>query len=166
MMEVEVDTHVCGMLEFESGVIGSLMMSFDIWDSMLPRLEIYGELGTLCLADPDPTDGTNIFGGQLLYKTRQTSRWEYRPRPKNREAWDLAENRHGYNEDSRGLGLADLAYAVRDGRPPRASGEMAFHVFEIMMGILDSPHDGVYNVLESSCDMPAPLPEDFPRSEG
>jgi len=31
VMRVEVDTHVCGMLEFSSGVIGSLMMSFDIW---------------------------------------------------------------------------------------------------------------------------------------
>lgn len=165
MMAVEVDTHVCGMLEFSSGVIGSLMMSFDIWDSMLPRLEVYGELGTLCLPDPDPTDGTNIFGGQILYKTRQTSRWAYRPRPKNLEAWDVAVNNHGYNEDSRGLGLADLAYAVRDKRAPRASGEMAFHVFDIMMGILESPHSGAYQVLESTCEMPAPLPEDFPLSE-
>ena len=75
-------------------------------------------------------------------------------------------NNHGYNEDSRGMGLADLAYAVRDDRPPRASGAMAYHVFDIMMGILDSPHTGVYNVLESTCDIPAPLPEDFPLSEG
>ena len=165
-MGVEVDTHVCGMLEFESGVVGSLMMSFDIWDSMLPRLEIYGELGTLCMPDPDPTDGTNIFGGQLLYKTRQTSRWSHRPRPLNREAWDVAVNNHGYNEDSRGLGLAALAYAVRDKRPLRASGKMAFHVFDIMMGILDSPHTGVYNVLEITGDRPAPLPENFPVSEG
>lgn len=166
MMAVEVDTHVCGLLEFASGVIGSLMMSFDIWDSMLPRLEIYGELGTLCMPDPDPTDGTNIFGGQLLYKTRQTSRWAHKPRPKNLEAWNVAVNNHRYNEDSRGLGLADLAYAVRDRRPPRANGEMAFHVCEIMTGILDSPQTGVYNVLESSCDIPAQLPEDFPLSEG
>lgn len=166
VMTVEVDTHVCGLLEFANGVIGSFMMSFDIWDSMLPRLEIYGELGTLCMPDPDPTDGTNIFGGQLLYKTRQTSRWAYKPRPKNLEAWDVAVNNHRYNEDSRGLGLADLAYAVRDRRPPRANGEMAFHVCEIMTGILDSPQTGVYNVLESSCDIPAQLPEDFPLSEG
>lgn len=166
MMTVEVDTHVCGLLEFTDGVVGSLMMSFDIWDSQLPRLEVYGELGTLCLADPDPTDGTNIFGGQLLCKTRKTSRWAYKPRSKNLEAWDVAVNTHGYNEDSRGLGLADLAYAVRDRRPARASGEMAFHVFDIMMGILHSPQTGSYRVLESTCIKPAPLPEDFPVSEG
>jgi len=35
IMKVEVDTHVCGMLEFADGVIGSLMTSFDIWDSQL-----------------------------------------------------------------------------------------------------------------------------------
>lgn len=166
MMEVEVDTHVCGMMEFNDGVIGTIMMSFDIWDSQLPRLEVYGELGTLCLPDPDPTDGTNIFGGQLLYKTRQTSRWAYRPRPKNLEHWDVAVNNHGYNEDSRGIGLADLAYAVRDQRPPRASGAMAFHVFEIMMGILDSPQTGMYSTIDSRCSIPAPLPHNFPLSEG
>jgi len=165
LMPVEVDTHVCGTLEFANGVIGSLMMSFDIWDSQLPRLEIYGENGTLCIADPDPTDGTNIFGGQVLYKTRETARWSYRPRVPNLEHWNVAENSHGYNQDTRGLGLVDLAYAVKDKRPPRASAEIAHHVCEIMFGILESSKNGAYSVLKSSCNMPAPLPEDFPLSE-
>lgn len=81
------------------------------------------------------------------------------------DEWDIAENNHGYNEDSRGLGLADLAYAVRDKRPPRASGEMAFHVFDIMLGILESSKTGAYSVLESTCTIPSPLLENFPRSE-
>lgn len=166
VMRVEVDTHVCGMLEFSNGVVGSLMMSFDVWDSQLPRMEIYGEQGTICIPDPDPTDGTNIFGGEILYKTRENSRWNYRPRVQGLDQWDVAANNHGYNEDSRGLGLADLAYAVRDKRPPRASGEIAFHVFDIMMGILESSKSGKYSVLESTCGTPSPLPEDFPLSEG
>lgn len=166
IMSVEVDTHVCGMLEFLNGVVGSLMMSFDVWDSQLPRMEIYGEQGTICIPDPDPTDGTNIFGGEVFYKTRETSRWNYRPRVEGLDEWDVAVNNHGYNEDSRGLGLADLAYGVRDKRPPRASGEMAFHVFDIMMGILESSNSGQYSVLESACGIPSPLPEDFPLSEG
>lgn len=166
MMNVEVDTHVCGMLEFDSGVVGTLMMSFDVWDSQLPRMEVYGELGTLCIPDPDPTDGTNIFGGTVFYKTRENARWNYRPRVQGLDEWDVAANNHGYNEDTRGLGLADLAYAVRDKRPLRASGEMAFHVFDIMMGIIDSSQTGVYSEIESTCAIPAPLPENFPVSEG
>jgi len=165
MMTVDVDTHVCGMLEFFNGVLGSLMMSFDVWDSQLPRMEIYGEQGTICIPDPDPTDGTNIFGGEVYYKTRETARWNYRPRVQGLDEWDVAANNHGYNEDSRGLGLADLAYAVRDNRPPRASGKMAFHVFDIMMGILESSKSGEYSVLESTCSIPSPLPANFPLSE-
>lgn len=166
MMTVEVDTHVCGMLEFSNGVVGSLMVSFDVWDSQLPRMEIYGEEGTICLADPDPVDGTNIFGGDVLYKTRETARWNYKPRVQGLENWDVAENSHGFNENSRGLGLLDMAYAVRDKRPLRANGEMAFHVFDIMMGILESSKSGEYSVLKSTCAVPSPLPENFPLSEG
>lgn len=165
VMKVEVDTHVCGMLEFAGGVIGSIMTSFDIWDSQLPRLEIYGKEGTICIPDPDPVDGPNIFGGEVLYKTRETARWNYKPRVKGLENWDVAVNTHGYNEDSRGLGLADMAYAVRKKRPHRANGEMAYHVLEIILGLLDSSKKGEYSVLESSCSTPLPLPEDFPLSE-
>ena len=52
-MAVEVDTHVNAMLEFASGVRGTMTMSFDVWDSEMPRFEIYGEEGTICIPDPD-----------------------------------------------------------------------------------------------------------------
>ena len=166
MMDVEVDTHVLGMLEFTSGVIGSITMSFDVWDSETPRLEIYGEDGTICIPDPDPVYGANRFEGEVWYRTRESSRWTYKPRVQGLDDWLVAENTHGFNEDSRGLGLLDLAYAIRDGRPARASGEMAHHVFEIMSGILESPKNGTYQAIESTCSIPDPLPENFPQSEG
>ncbi len=165
-IDVEVDTHVCGMLEFESGAIGSIMTSFDVWDSQTPRFEIYGEDGTICIPDPDPVHGANVFEGEVWYRTRETSRWTYKPRVQGLETWQVAKNTHGYNEDSRGLGLVDLAYAARNGRPLRASGEMAHHVFEVMSGILESPATGEYRNIESTCGIPAPLPEDFPLCEG
>ncbi len=164
-IKVEVDTHVCGMLEFSNGVVGTIMTSFDIWDSQLPRLEIYGENGTICIPDPDPVHGANIFGGDVLYKTKETARWNYKPRAQGLDEWDSAEMNHGFEEDSRGLGLADMAYAIHNSRPHRANGEMAFHVFEVMMGILESSKSGKYSVFQSSCNVPAPLPEDFPLSE-
>ncbi|MBE1275904.1 gfo/Idh/MocA family oxidoreductase [Enterovibrio baiacu] len=162
---VDVDTHVNALLAFENDVQGSLMTSFDVWDSQTPRLEIYGEQGTLCIADPDPTDGINIFGGQVLYKTRETARWVYRPRVPNLEHWQVAENTHNFNEETRGIGLVDLTYAVKNQRPARASGEMAQHVCEIMFGILESSKTGQFSEIESRCDIPAPLPVDFPWSE-
>ena len=162
---VEVATHVCANLEFANGVIGSMVMSFDVWDTQLPRLEIYGSKGTLCIADPDPVDGANIFGGEVLYKTRETARWTYRPRVPGLERWDVVVNTHGFNDNSRGLGLIDMAYAIRDNRAPRANGHLALHVCEVMQTILDSNTTKQHLALQSSCNRPEPLPPDFPLSE-
>ena len=124
MMRVEVDTHSLSLLEFETGVIGSMMISFDVWDSETPRFEIYGEEGTICIADPDPVHGANVFGGEVLYRTRDTSRWTHQPRPAGRDSWQVAECLHGYNVNSRGLGLLDLAHAVAERRPPRQAASL------------------------------------------
>ncbi|MCJ8307437.1 MAG: Gfo/Idh/MocA family oxidoreductase [Rhizobiaceae bacterium] len=165
MMPVEVDTHNLSLIEFESGVIGQMMMSFDVWDSETPRFEIYGEEGTICIPDPDPVHGANIFQGDVWLRTKQTARWTHQPRPTGRDNWQVAENTHGFNYDARGLGLLDLAYAVRDQRPPRASGEMAFHVYEAMESMLASPGLGAFVDINSTCARPEPLPENFPQSE-
>lgn len=162
MINVEVDTHSLSLLEFTSGVIGHMTMSFDVWDSETPRFEIYGEEGTISIFDPDPVHGANIFGGQVHLKTRKTSRWSHQPRPTGREDWEVIPNVHGYNQDSRGLGLLDMAYAIRDSRPARASGELAYHVFDVMAAIEDAPQAGAYQEINSTCSKPAALPTSFP----
>ena len=164
-IDVEVDTHSLSMLEFQNGTIGSMTLSFDIWDSETPRFEIYGEDGTICIPDPDPVHGANIFQGPVLYRTRSESRWEFQPRPKDRGDWLVAENTPGFNQDSRGVGLLDLYYAVRDDRTVRASADLAAHVSEIMHGILDAPGQGGFVAINSTCDVPEILPENFPASE-
>ena len=88
-----------------------------------------------------------------------------RPRPKAPADWCVAENTHGFNHDARGIGLLDMAYAVRDGRAPRASGEMAFHVYEAMEGITASSQTGNFVDVQSRCARPDILPENFPQSE-
>lgn len=159
---VEVDTHINSMFEFTSGVQGTMTTSFDIWDSEMPRFEIYGENGTICIPDPDPVFGANIFGGEVLYHTRESARWTHQPRPTNYNDWLIAENKHGYNENSRGLGLLDLAHAVRERRQPRASGALALHVFDVMDGILKSAKIGQFIDIQSTTERPALLPEIFP----
>ncbi|WP_371169359.1 Gfo/Idh/MocA family protein [Aliiroseovarius sp. 2305UL8-7] len=161
-MDVEVDTHVQGMLEFESGVIGSITMSFDVWDSEMPRFEIYGENGTICIPDPDPVHGANMFQGEVWYRTQKTSRWSHQPRPKGREHWQVAKNLHGLNADNRGLGLIEMADAIKNGRVPRCSGELAYHVLEIMTGIVDSPIAGRFIDINSRPPIPDILPEHYP----
>ena len=162
LMTVEVDTHVQGMLEFEGGAIGSITMSFDVWDSEMPRFEIYGTHGTICIPDPDPVFGANRFEGEVWWRTRDTSRWSHQPRPSGRDQWQIAENAHGINEDSRGMGLIEMADAISHGRTPRCSGALAYHVLEVMTGILESPAKGAFVDIDSRPKRPDILPETFP----
>jgi hypothetical protein len=51
-----------------------------------------------------------------------------------------------------------MAYALRNGRPHRASGELAYHVLDVMHGILEASAGGRHIELTSACERPSPLP--------
>jgi predicted dehydrogenase len=140
VVQVETPTHVAGILEFASGAIGTILTSFDVQSSALPPIEIYGSEATLAVPDP------NTFGGPV------------RVRRAREKAWQDVPLTHGYAENSRGIGVADMAYALRSGRAHRANGEMAYHVLDVMQAFLDSSREGRHVELESTCRRPEPLP--------
>ena len=72
--------------------------------------------------------------------------------------WSQIPLTHPYEENSRGLGLADMAYALRSGRPHRANGELAYHVLDIMHAFHDASREGRHVELKSSIDRPVALP--------
>jgi predicted dehydrogenase len=170
-IDVEVDTHITGTIEFAGGAVVTLIASFDVWDSELPRMEFYGTKGTVCLRDIDPLDGPNLFGGPVLLRTRENYRWQTLPRPQELPPWTEVPTVHRFNElshrkNSRGIGLVDMAYALKNGRKPRSSGAMAYHALEIMEGMLVSAETGSMYRISSTFDRPEPVPTDFPDSEG
>jgi hypothetical protein len=65
---------------------------------------------------------------------------------------------HIYHENSRGIGVADMAYGLRTGREHRTNGELAFHVLDIMCALHESSDQGRHILLESTCKRPKPLP--------
>ncbi|MCM3791342.1 Gfo/Idh/MocA family oxidoreductase [Domibacillus indicus] len=171
VIEVEVETHITGTLQFANNALATFIMSFDVWDSELPRLEIYGTKGTICINDIDPLDGPNLFGGPILLKTKEQYRWKAMPRQKPLSRWEEVPIIHPFNEtshqeNSRGIGLIDMAYAIRDKRVERASGQMAFHSLEVMEGLLKSAKEGQFYHVKSNFNRPHPLPIHFPQSEG
>nr|WP_300146433.1 Gfo/Idh/MocA family oxidoreductase [Propionicimonas sp.] len=168
---VESDTSVSALLEFESSAQVTLMISWDVWDSAVPRLELYGTEGTLSVLDPDPLDGPNLFGGGVSLRTRERARFVGFPRPDApSEAESIPVTRrfsevvHGAN--SRGIGLVEMAYAVRAGRAPRLAAELGLHVLEIASAVLRSATEGRFVELTTTCERPEPLPIDFPECEG
>ncbi len=139
-IRVEVPTHVAGVLDFASGVVGTILTSFDVHAANLPRIEVYGSEGTLSAPDP------NCFAGPVLL---------YVPAGRN---WREVPLTHGKAENSRGLGVADMAMAMRSGRPHRCSGELAYHVLDIMHAVHEASTAGTFVELASTCERPAPLP--------
>ncbi len=137
---VETPTHIAGVFDFVSGVVGTIITSFDVWSSSLPRLEIYGTHGSLSVPDP------NTFGGPV------------RVRRAGAPDWSDAPLTHGYSENCRGIGVADMAYALRLGRPHRASGGLAYHVLDLMLAFEESSEQGSHIEITSLCERPAPLP--------
>ncbi len=146
MIHVETPTHVQGMLEFAAGPIATIITSFDVWHANLPRIEIYGSEGTLSVPDP------NTFGGPVVL---------WKPDAKEGEKIPLLPIRE---KNSRSLGVADMAHAIRSGRPHRASSEMTYHVLDIMHTIHDSAREGRHIEMVSTCARPAPMPVDLPQS--
>ena len=58
-IEVEVPTHVSGSLQFHSGAVVAITMSFDVPGHRHLPLEVYGTEGSLIVPDP------NWFGGEV-----------------------------------------------------------------------------------------------------
>lgn len=140
IIKVDVPTHVAGVLEFQSGAIATIVTSFDVWAAELPCIEIYGSEGSLSVPDP------NCFGGPVRVRRAGMDRWMEVPLT------------HGYSENSRGVGVADMACALRSGRAHRASDALTYHVLDIMHAIHDAANEGQQVTLESTCTRPAPLP--------
>ncbi|QYK53978.1 MAG: Gfo/Idh/MocA family oxidoreductase [Fimbriimonadaceae bacterium] len=135
--KVHIPTHVQCLLEMESGVVGMLITSFDVKAHTLPHIQVYGTEATLTCPDP------NGFGGQIM-------------RGKGSD-WEEIPLQFPNSENSRGLGLADMADAIESGRNHRASGELAHHVLEIMHAAHESAEAGQSVVLNSGIQ-PAPMP--------
>ncbi|WP_092093296.1 Gfo/Idh/MocA family protein [Curtobacterium sp. UNCCL20] len=137
---VDIDTHVVAILEHESGVVSTVTVSFEVWASRSPLFEVYGTAGTLGVPDP------NRFSDTVSIATADDREWRDLP------------TTAGYADAGRGYGLADMAHAIATDRPHRASGELAYHVLEIMEAIATAAHEHRVVTVDSRVDRPATVP--------
>jgi predicted dehydrogenase len=137
---VATPTHILTLLDFAGGPRGSLTTSFDVHDTNGSTLVLYGSEGTLRLPDP------NTFGGPVeLLKPGS-------------DAWEPIELRYGHTDNSRGLGVSDMARALREDGSHRASGQMAAHVVDVMEAALASSAEGRHIAVTTTFQRPDPLP--------
>ncbi len=143
---VEVPTHYSGGLVFESGATVNACISFDIPKHTHHPIEIYGTHGSLQVPDP------NTFGGDVNVFRMGNGDWQ-----------KICYS-HDYYDNSRGIGVADMAHAVQTGREHRCSGELACHVLEVMQTFERSANEGKMIELSTTCKQPAPFPLGMQKS--
>ena len=141
MIKVEVPTHVAGVMDFANGAVGTIITSFDVWARQPAAHRDLRHARARC-ACPTPTPSAARCACAA---------------PASKE-WTEVPLTHGYAENSRGIGVADMAYALRTGRPHRASGELAYHVLDVMHAFHDASREERHIDLASTVERPAPLP--------
>jgi predicted dehydrogenase len=138
--DVTVPSHVSASARFESGQSATMIFSFDS-----PRrrtlLEVTGTEATMVFPDP------NMFEGEIALQGRD-----------DEEPAVVATTTQ---LSSRGTGVLDMARAIREGRPHRAQGALAYHVLDAMISIDEAITSGAYVEVESTVEVPPPLPEDW-----
>ncbi|MBQ2272483.1 MAG: Gfo/Idh/MocA family oxidoreductase [Clostridia bacterium] len=145
IIQVNTPTHIESFLTFDSGVVVSLLTSFDVYNTKQTNIEIYGTKGTLYVPDP------NCFDGKITFyngETRQT------------EEYPLAFD---YGKNSRCLGLADMAKSIETGNPSRTTCKQTFHVLEAMASIMKSAELQAPVALTSHFEREAPMDPTLPH---
>ncbi|OGV34454.1 MAG: oxidoreductase [Lentisphaerae bacterium GWF2_45_14] len=141
VLPVEVPTHYSGILEFKNGAVINMVMSFDVWGhGNDPFIEIYGTEGSLKVPNP------NAFGGPVMLKKPGYADWVEVPLS------------HGYTDNLRSIGLADMVCAVMSGRKHRCNGDIAYHAVDIMQSFEESSDAGSFLNLKTTCERPEALP--------
>ncbi|WP_407272291.1 Gfo/Idh/MocA family protein [Radiobacillus sp. PE A8.2] len=137
VIKVNTPTHISGTIDFASGAIGSITTSFDAFGgTSLPPIEVYGSEGTLLVPDP------NTFGGPVCIRKR------------DEKEFTNIHLTHNYDENSRGLGVADMARNLLNKTPQRAGVELTYHVLEAMHGFHISSNERIFYQMESTCRKP------------
>lgn len=134
---ISAPTNVSAVLEFDQGMIVSLQAAKESF-GYKPRLEVYGTEGNLTVPDP------NFFGGTVSIQMA------------NGDTKEIPHT-HPYKDEGRGMGVADMAYALRFNRANRASGQLARHVLDVSLSIFESSESGQHVPVTSTVDRPKPL---------
>lgn len=141
--KVNIDTHFSAIMQFSSGATITMTQSFDVHKHEHTPIEIYGQKGSMLVADPNQFEG--------IVKTS-----------KGLDDWQEVEQTHLYGDGNyRILGLADMAQAIVSGRAHRASLELSMHVLEVMEAIQTSANEQKTVNLTHQCERPAALSDDL-----
>jgi predicted dehydrogenase len=128
IFDVTVDTQVLALLEFASGPIATATFSFDA-PTGFRELEVQGTEAVI--RSPDP----NYFDGSVFLCKKDVNKVEPREWFEVPAETDWVEIPADGSAEGRGMGVLDMARAMRSGGKPRANADLAIHVLDVMESI-------------------------------
>lgn len=141
VFDVTVPTFVTAIYDFSAGEIAAATFSFDSPLARMGVLEIAGTDATIALPDP------NKFGGDVRLFTAGVDDPE-----------TVSVDAAGAG---RGIGVVDMARALRAGGRHRATGEQGLHVLDAMYATLESAEATESVRVTSTFGQGEPLPPDW-----
>lgn len=138
---------VCAGLKFESGALVSMHLNGNTVGDEQSRFELYGDLGMMKVGDP------NVFGGKVKLLLPEGREVEF-PFTHGYDGTNtLSEPTPFDGSGNRGIGVAEMAYALRQGRPNRLSQDYGIHCLEVLTGIDAAAATGATYEMKSSCNI-------------
>ena len=138
------ESQIYALMNLRSGITGTVSLDGDSALQDLALFYIYGSKGVLKLTC------ANDFGGEVTLIPSSFDPEEAKP--------VILAGDSPIRDGNRGIGPAEMAAAIAEGRPNRASKEMAFHVMDIIEQMMVSSREQRLITLASTCDRPAAFP--------
>lgn len=142
---IECENLMSGILHFECGTVGNLLFDANsiFTAPERPAVALIGTMGIVSIQDP------NSFGGDVKVILKG-----------NNEPFTMQQS-HAFSDECRGLGVADMAWAMRTGRKNRASKEMAYHALDVLHSIVKSSETSSNQKLQSTFEKTPPIPRGY-----
>ena len=132
---------MCASMKFKSGELLSFNTSSD-YRINGHLFEIHGTEGVLYAPDP------NDFDGKIYIEKNEGEKQEL-------------PLFHPFKDNSRGIGAADMAWALRCGREPRIPFEFGYHALEIINAVIESARTEKFVKLNTNFEIPKSISTEF-----
>ena len=153
-IKVHCPTTYLGAIFFRNEAIIRFTLSFDVIAHHRNHIELYGDKGSILVPDP------NMFGGSVYTCKKLGGTWKEHKTNKmplgriNIRQKSLRANEASINANYRGVGLAEMAYCIKNNKKHRCNGELSLHVLDIIQSIMQAAKKRKRINIKSTCKIP------------
>ena len=157
--KVETPTTYLATVQFYSGAIIQITLSFDVVNHQRNHMELYGTKGSIIVPDP------NMFGGSVYISVTERGKWGEHKTDKmhlgkiNITSSSVRSNESPTNANYRSVGMAEMLYSIEKNKKHRCNGDLSLHVLDIIESTMKASISGIPQKITTKCDKPKKFTE-------